>query len=111
MPTRTPSIIAAVLTVLVLILFSIVFLFVEVIALNGASERQGTIALGVSLLCQGVGAILAASIAGWLTRFVIIKFNWNTILAVIAAVIAGATTGVVISLLSIFVALPAAGIR
>jgi ABC-type uncharacterized transport system permease subunit len=42
---------------------------------------------------------------------VIIKFNWNTILAVIAAVIAGATTGVVISLLSIFVAIPASGIR
>lgn len=58
MPTGTLSIISAVLTVPFLVLPSILFLFVEVIALDGASEKQGDIALGISLVCQGVGGSL-----------------------------------------------------
>lgn len=111
MPTRTPSIIAAVLTVLLLLLLSILFLFVEVIALNGASERQGTIALGISLVCQGVGMILAAVFASWLARKLGAKSNWNPIVAVIVAVIAGTTLGAIIAFLSTIISIPIAGIR
>lgn len=81
------------------------------LVLNGVSESQGMTAMGVSLVCQGVGAILAALLAGWLTNFVITKFNWNKILAVIIAVIAGALLGGVISFLSIIISIPLAGIR
>ena len=68
-------------------------------------------AMGVSLVCQGVGAILAALLAGWLTNLGITKFNWNNILAVVIAVIVGTLLGTVISFLSIIISIPLAGIR
>lgn len=58
--------------------------------------------MGVSLVCQGTGTILAAVLAAWLTNLMITKFNWNNILAVIIAVI---------SFLSIIISIPIAGIR
>lgn len=111
MPTRTPSIIAAVLTVLLLILFSIMFLFVEVIALNGASERQGLTAMALSLICQGMTVILAAMLVWRLTNLLITKFSWNAILAIIVAIIAGTFGGGLLVFLSMIIAIPAAGIR
>lgn len=111
MPPRTSSIIAAVLTFLVLILFSIVLLFVEVIALNGASERQGFTAMALSLICQGITVILAAMLAWRLTALLVTKFNGNTALAVIISVVAGVFGGGLIFFLSVLIAIPVAGIR
>ena len=110
MPTRTLSIIAAVSTVLLLILTSVLFLFGELVLLNRVSERQGTIALGTSLVCQGVGVILAAILAGWLTRTVITRFKLHAAIAVILSVIAGVTLGGLIAFLSVIVAISIAGI-
>lgn len=111
MSTRTPSIIAAVLTVLLLILTSVLFLFGELVLLNGVSERQGTIALGTSVVCQGVGLILAVILASWLTRTVITRFKLHAVVAVILAVVAGVALGGVVAFLSVMVAIPIAGIR
>lgn len=111
MSTKTPSIISAVVTVVFLILFVILFLFVQMLALNGASERQGAAAMGISLICQGVGVILAAILAVRLTNLMINKFSWNPIVAVIVAIIAGTFLGGLISFLSVIVAVPIAGIR
>lgn len=111
MPTRTPSIIAAVLTVLLLIVTSVLFLFGELVLLNGVSERQGTIALGASLVCQGLGVILAAILAGWLTRTVIARFKLHAVLAVILSILAGVTLGGVLAFLSVMIVIPIAGIR
>ena len=111
MPNTTPAIISAVLTVILLIIFGILSVFTQMLVLNGVSEGQGVIAMGVSLLCQGAGAILAALLAGWLTNFVITKFNWNKILAIVVAVIAGTLLGGVISFLSIIISIHLAGIR
>lgn len=111
MSTRTPSIIAAVLTVILLIVFGVLFLFVEVIALNGASEQQGVAALGISVVCQGIGVILSALLAGWLSWLVISRLNWNQIVAVVVAVIAGTSLGALLSFLSVMIAIPAVGIR
>jgi hypothetical protein len=41
MPNKSPATISAILTVLILVLLSILFLLLQMIALNGASERQG----------------------------------------------------------------------
>ena len=68
-------------------------------------------AMGVSLVCQAAGTILAAVLAGWLTNLVITKFNWNNILAVVVAVIAGTLLGGVIPFLSIIISIPLAGVR
>ena len=41
MRNKSPATISAILTVLILVLLSILFLLLQMIALNGASERQG----------------------------------------------------------------------
>ena len=111
MPTKTPAIISTILTVIILITFAILSIFTQMIALNGASERQGVTAMGISLVCQGVGVILAGMLAWWLTNLAITRFNWNKVLAVITATIAGTLLGGLISFLSIIIAIPMAGIR
>ena len=111
MPSKTPAIIATVLTIFILILFAVLSVFMQMIALNGVSERQGATAMGISLVCQGVGLILAAIVAGWISNLVITKFNWNKALAVIVAVIGGVLFGGVISFASFLVSIPLAGIR
>ena len=111
MTNKTPAIISAILTVVLLIILAILSVFTQMIAFNGVSESQGTTAMGISLVCQGVGLILAGLLAGWLTNFVITKFNWNKILAVMIAVIAGVLIGGTISFFSTIISIPLAGIR
>jgi hypothetical protein len=111
MSNKKPPIISAVLTVILLVIFGVLSVFTQMLVLNGANESQGMTAMGVSLVCQGAGAILAAAFAAWLTNLVIAKFNWNNILAVVIAVIAGTLLGGVISFLSIILSIPLAGIR
>ena len=111
MPNKTPAIIASILTIVLLLIFAVLSVFTQMIALNGVSESQGMTAMGISLVCQGVGVILVGVLAGWLTNFVITKFNWNKILAVIVAVIAGVLFGGAISFVSTIISIPLAGIR
>ena len=111
MPNKRPAIISAVLTVILLIIFGILSVFTQMLVLNGVSERQGMTAMGVSLVCQGVGAIIAALLAAWLTNFVITKFNWSNILAVVIAVIAGTLFGGALSFIAIIISIPLAGIK
>jgi hypothetical protein len=111
MPNKKPAMISAVLTVILLIIFGVLSVLMQMLVLNGASERQGMTVMGVSLVCQGAGAILAAVLAGWLTNLGITKFNWNNILAIVIAVIAGTLLGALISFLSIITSMPLAGIR
>ena len=110
MPSKTPAIIATVLTIFILVLFAVLSVFMQMIALNGVSERQGVTAMGISLVCQGVGLIVTAIFAGWISNLVITKFNWNKALAVLVAVIAGVLFGGVISFVSFIVSIPLAGI-
>lgn len=93
MSTKALSIISAVLTVIFVILLGIAFIFVTMVALNGFGSREGDAALTITLVCQGVGLLLSAVLAGWLTRLVIQKFNWNKILAVILSIFAGTILG------------------
>ena len=111
MPTKAPAILSTVLTVLTLIVFAVFSIFTQMLVLNGASERQGMTAMSLSLVCQGVGMILAGVLAWWLTDTAISKWNWNKVIAVIIAVIAGTTLGGLISALSIIFAIPMAGIQ
>lgn len=111
MPNRTPAIISVILTVILLIIFGVVSALFELIALNGASESQGTTALIFSLVCQGAAIILVGIFVSWLTNRLISKFNWNQIVAVIVAVTAGTLLGAGIFFLSIIIATLLAGIR
>ena len=111
MPNTTPAIISAILTVILLIIFGVLSVFTQMLVLNGVGEIQGMTAMGVPLVCQGAGAILAAVLAAWLTNLIITKFNWNNILAVVIAVIAGTLLGGVLSVISIIVSIPLGGIQ
>jgi len=111
MPNKTASIISGLLTFLILILLAVLSIFIQMVALNGASENQGFNAMSISLICQGVGLSLAVILARRLTSLLMVKFNLNTVLAVVIAVIVAAGLGGLISFLSIIVALPLAGIR
>ena len=111
MQNKTPAVISVVLTIILLVVFAIVSALFEMLALNGASERQGMTAMGISLLCQGVGAVLLGIFAWWLTNLLISKFNWNKIIAVVVTVFLGTTIGTGISFLSLIISIPIAGIR
>jgi hypothetical protein len=108
---RTPATISAVLTVLILVFLGILFVLLQMIALNGASERQGLTALGLSLGCQSLAVILLAPLAARATTFLITRVEWNSILAVVVTVFAAATVGGVIAFLATIVSIPIAGIR
>ena len=110
MPNKSPAAISAILTVLILLLLSILFLLLQMLALNGASERQGLTAMGISLGCQSLVIIVLATLAARATTFLTTKVEWNSILAVIITVLVAATIGGVISFLASIVAIPVAGI-
>ena len=85
--------ISAILTIILLILTTVVILFAELVALNGFGEREGTFALGSSLLCQGIGIVVAAVVASRLSDWLVTKFDWHKALSVIVAVLAGTMLG------------------
>lgn len=111
MPNRVPAIISAILTALLLIVFAVLFLFVQMVALKGASESQGGTAMGISLICQGVVVLLAAGFAGWMSNGLIKKFNWNRVLVVVIAVIVGTGLGGILSFIFTIISIPLAGVR
>ena len=111
MPTKSPATISAILTVLILVFLAIVFVLLQLVALNGTSERQGLTAMGLSLGCQSLAVILLATLAARATSFLITRVEWNSILAVVVSVLVATTIGGVISFLVSVIAIPIAGIR
>ena len=111
MSSKTPAIISSILTIVLLIIFAVLSVFMQMLVLNDASERQGFTAMGISLACQGITALLVGLLAGRVTNLLISKFNWNNILAVAAAVIPRTALGGLVSFLSVIIAIPLAGIR
>jgi hypothetical protein len=111
MPNKTPAIISVILTILLLIIFGILFTLFEMLALNGASDRQGFTAMGISFGCQGAGMILIGISVSWLTNRLISKFGWNQIIAVVVTVFLGTLLGAGISFFSVIIAILLVGTR
>ena len=111
MQTKTPGIISVVVTVLLLLAITAVSTLLIMLALNGASEKQGTIALAVSLGCNGLGVILSGIFANWFTKLALTKFNWSSLPAVIVGIVAGAGIGGVMIFISFFMAVLSSGVR
>jgi len=110
MSTKTPAIISVILTILILILLGVLALFMNMVALNGMSSREGGPALATLGGCSIVGIILSAILASRLTKLVITKYNWNAILAVIVSFIASITLGFVIQVIGFIFAIVVADI-
>lgn len=102
MPTKTPSIISTILTVILLILFAIGSGFFLLVALNGFSESDGLPGLIATLVCNVIGIVVSAILAWRLPRWLIERFNWNRILAVLVSVVAGFFIGSGLSIVSMF---------
>ena len=109
MPTKTPPVISTIITVLLLLLTAALGLFSLVIALNGYDDRAGGPALATTFACNGIVIILAAMLAWRLPRWLVGKFNWNSVLAVIVSAIAGTTAGGVLSFISVLIGIFIAG--
>lgn len=110
MSAKTPSIISVILTILFLILLGALSIFMNMVALNGMSSREGGPALLTLSGCSIVGIILSAILASRLTKLVITKYNWNAILAVIVSFIASITLGFVIQVIGFILAIVVADI-
>ena len=110
MVRKTPATVSALLTVLILVLLAVIFTLLQMVALNGASERQGLTAMGISLGCQSLVIILLATLAARATTFLTTKVEWSSILAVIVTVMVASTIGAVVSFLATILAIPVAGI-
>ena len=111
MSTKTASLVSVILSVLLLLVFTVLTLFFAMLALNGASERQGLAAMGIALLCQAAGAVLLGALAWKSTSLLVTRFNLNAVLAVVITVILAVLAGGVISFLALIVSIPLAGVR
>jgi hypothetical protein len=110
-PNKIPVRIAGLLTFAILILVAVLSIVMQMLVLNGASQSQGFNAMSISLICQGVGLFPAIILTRWLTNFLITKYNWKNIPAILVAVAAGTTLGGITSFLSIIISTLEAGIR
>lgn len=103
MPTKTPSIISTVLTILMFLVFGAASMFFLMVALNGFDTRSGEPALISALVCNIIGIILAAILAWKMPGWLIGKFNWNRIVAVLVSVLAGFFAGGGLSMAAMFI--------
>jgi len=105
MPSKIPSAVSSVLTVILLIVFGFLLTIGQVIMLNGFSEREGTASLITAFVCQGVGIILCAILSWWLTKLFVQKFNLNKVLAVIISVVVTTVLGSGLAFVSLLVSI------
>lgn len=105
MPNKIPSIISSVLTVILLLVFGFLLTIGQVVILNGFSEREGNASFLTAFICQGIGMILCAMLAWWLTKLFVQKFNWNKVLSVILSVIVTTFLGSGLAFTSLIVAI------
>ncbi len=103
MPTKTPSIISTILTIILLILFGIASGFFLLVALNGFSERDGLPGLITTLVCNIAGIIASAILAWRLPRWLVERFNWNRIWAVVVSILSGFLVGSALSTAALFI--------
>lgn len=112
MQNKTPAILAAIVTFVLLLIVGLLFFLVQVVALNGVmNENQAFTSLGVGLVCQAITMFISAGFAAWFSNLLIMRFDWNKGWAVVMAVLLGTMLGAAISLISTAASIPAAGIR
>ncbi|HAV78665.1 MAG TPA: hypothetical protein DCX53_15055 [Anaerolineae bacterium] len=111
MSTKSTATIAGLSTFILLIAVALVFIFGQIVLLNGASESEGFNAISIAVICQSVSLLPSVILARWLTKLLITKFDWNKFLVVVAATIVGVGLGSVLMFLSIIVGTVTSGVR
>ncbi|MCE9624337.1 MAG: hypothetical protein K8R69_02615 [Deltaproteobacteria bacterium] len=102
---------SGVLTALPLGLLAVVFLFFEMIALNGAGPKSAYLAFGFLLICQVVTLVSAGIFAGWLAKALVDKRHWRKAPSRLAALSTGILLGGLGFLFSMILSMLFAGIK
>lgn len=102
MNTKSASVVSTVLTVILLILIGIGSIFFTMVALNGFSKSDGLSGLITTLICNIVSIAASAMMAWKLPRWLIERFNWNGVLAVLVSVVSGFLLGSGLSTAALF---------
>jgi hypothetical protein len=84
MSTKIASIVASVITAILVLLCAIFFGLGGIILLNGFMNAD--VAVYTGFICLGVGVILSAILAGVLTSTFISKFQWSNTLALLVSI-------------------------
>jgi hypothetical protein len=112
MQNKTPAIISAIVTFVLLLIVGLLFFFIQIVALNGVmNESQAFTSLGIGLVCQSITLFIAAGFAAWFSNLLIMKYDWSRVWAVIISVMLGTMLGTAIALISTAASIPAAGIH
>jgi hypothetical protein len=112
MPGKRYAIISAVATFILLGITGFLIFVVQIVALNGVIDQNKAFrSLGFGVFCQGVALLLATGFAAWFANTLIMRYDWNTTAATIAAVILGTLLGISIALVSTVLSIPLAGIH
>jgi len=112
MRNNLPAVLSAITTFILLGLIGFLIFVAQTVALNGViDESKASTSIGLGIACQGLSTLLASAFAGWFANTLIMKFDWNRALAVIAAVILATLLGASISLISTVISIPLAGIH
>jgi hypothetical protein len=90
---------------ILLLVFGFLLTIGQVVMLNGFSEREGNASFLTAFACQGVGIILCAILAWWLTKLLVQKFNWNKALSVVISVAVTTVLGGGLAFVSLLVSI------
>jgi hypothetical protein len=112
MDTKTPVFISVFSAILLLVLAGFLTMFIQILLLNGVmNEGQATTALIVTLGCQGLTVILGAIFARWLTRLLMLRFEWSRTAAILTPIVIVLVIAAGSGFLSIMGGLLAAGVK
>ena len=112
MRNNLPAVVSALATFILLAITDFVMFVAQMVALNGVIDpSRASRAIGMGVVCQEITLLLVSAFAGWFAHTLIMRFDWSRAMAVIASVIIGTLLGAAISLISVVIAIPMAGIR
>jgi membrane-anchored protein YejM (alkaline phosphatase superfamily) len=112
MRNNLPAVVSGLVTFILLAIIDFVMFVAQMVALTGVIDQsKASTAMGMGVACQGIILLFASAFAGWFANTLIMRFDWTRALAVIASVIVATLLGAAISLISVVVSIPVAGIR
>ena len=103
MSTKTISVLSSLITFILTLALGLFMGFMQLVALNGFSEREGTPGLIAFLVCQIAGVILSVFITGKLVTYLISKFNWPGFWSSIASIFAGFVVSMLLNIPILFI--------
>jgi len=106
MPTNTASIIASVITFILVVLLAFFFGFGGIVLLNGLMDASTAVTTG--FICLGIGVILCTVLAWMLAKSFIVRLKWNNLPAIAVSVLLSTLIGAGLGFASMMIMIIAA---